>query len=153
MPSRSPRLLLDSNVIIDGLFSRFGLSKGVIALCTARTCRLVLAESVELDVKYNLRNLTTKAGGDSLLSDYEQFLRRARPLRVPLAESEQIDSNRNLIRHFSDVPVVLAAIDSKPDWLITRNREHFTNVVAAKIGIRIASPEEFFRYLTDLASF
>ena len=151
MRNRSPRLLLDSNVIIDGIFSRFGLSKSVIALCASRTCRLVLSKSVSLEVEYNLRKLASKVGSDRLLSDYQEFLRIARPSRVPIADTERIQSNRSLIRHFSDVPVVLAAIDSKPDWLITRNREHFTNEVSAKIGIRIASPEEFFRYLTNLA--
>ena len=150
MRNRSPRLLVDSNVIIDGIFSRFGQSKAVLALCAARTCRLILAECVVLEVEHNLRKLASKSGGERLLSDLQQFLHLARPVKVPIAEKERVVSNRNLIRHFSDVPVVLAAIDSEPDWLITRNREHFTNEVAANIGIRIASPEEFFRYLTAL---
>jgi len=145
--AKQPKLLLDSNILTDGLFSRFGLSKAVLALCAAKTCRLVLAEWVKIEVE---RNILKKAGSlsdedlDTLIDDYHGFLKLARPLTVPLADEPRIIEHRSIIRHFADVPVVLAAIDSGADWIITKNRDHFTDEVANKIGIRIASPSEFF---------
>jgi predicted nucleic acid-binding protein len=146
----NPRLLLDSNVITDGLFSRFGLSKSILALCAAKTCRMVLSEWVRIEVERNILKkigLVSEADAEELIDDYVAFLKLARPVTVPLAEESRVIANRSLIRHFADVPVVLAAIDSSPDWIITKNRDHFTNEVSKKIGIRIASPLEFFENL------
>jgi predicted nucleic acid-binding protein len=148
----SPKLLLDSNVITDGLFSRFGLSKSVLALCAAKTCKLVLSEWVRIEVE---RNILKQLGNlpenevEELIEDYQGFLKLARPVKIPLAEESHVVANRSLIRHFADVPVVLAAIDGQVDWLITRNRDHFTDEVSRKIRIRIASPGEFFSALIE----
>jgi hypothetical protein len=51
----------------------------------------------------------------------------------------------------ADVPVLLSAIASKPDWLLTHNTKHFTNAVAQRTGLRIATPADFFRILAALA--
>lgn len=151
MPA-SPKLLLDSNVLTDGLFSRFGLSKAVLALCASGTCKMVLSEWVKIEVE---RNILKKLGVLSeedvelIIEDYQGFLKLARPLKVPLPEEIRVIKNRSLIRHFADVPVVLAAMDLHADWIITKNRDHFTDEVAEKIGIKIASPIEFFTEMVD----
>lgn len=147
-----PKLLLDSNIITDGLFSRFGLSKSVLALCAAKTCKMVLSEWVRIEVE---RNILKKIGGiseedvEQIIEDYQGFLKLARPLVIPVAEESRVIKSRSLIRHFADVPVVLAAMDAGVDWLITRNRDHFTDEVARCIGIRIASPGEFFSAMIE----
>lgn len=148
----NPKLLLDSNVITDGLFSRFGLSKSILALCAAKTCKMVLSEWVRIEVERNILKKISRVSEvevKELIDDYVGFLKFARPVTVPLADESRVIANRSLIRHFADVPVVLAAIDSSPDWIITKNRDHFTNEVAKKIGIRIASPLEFFENLLE----
>lgn len=152
MKTRAPRLLLDSNVLTDGLVSRFGQSKAVLALCAAKTCRLVLPEIDRIEVERNLAKLSARLGENQIkkiLNDLNRFLELARPITVPLADQKRVDANRGLIRRLSDVPVVLAAIDSRPDWIITKNRDHFTDEVFTRIGIRIASPQEFFQALID----
>jgi hypothetical protein len=53
-----------------------------------------------------------------------------------------------LIRHGADVPVLLSAIRSKPDWLLTHNTEHFTMAIAQNTGLRIGTPRDFFADLT-----
>jgi hypothetical protein len=55
-----------------------------------------------------------------------------------------------LIRHAADVPVLLSAMASKPDWLLTHNTKHFTNAVAERAVLRIATPAEFFQALSIL---
>lgn len=150
--ANNPKLLLDSNILTDGLFNRFGLSKAILALCAAKTCRLVLSEWVRIEVE---RNILKKAGVidetevEQLIEDYQGFLKLARPIKIPLAEESRVIANRSLIRHFADVSVVLAAMDAEVDWLITRNRDHFTDEVARKIGVKIASPGEFFTTLIE----
>jgi hypothetical protein len=65
-------------------------------------------------------------------------------------EKTLVQSNRHLIRHAADVPVLLSAMSSKPDWLLTHNTKHFTQAVANRTGLRIATPVEFFRTLSSL---
>ena len=47
-----------------------------------------------------------------------------------------------------DVPVLLSAIASSPDWVLTHNTKHFTQAVAKRTGLRIATPVEFFQALS-----
>ena len=148
----APHLLLDSNIITGGLVSRFGQHRAILSLCAARTCRMVLAEYVQMEVERNLLkdvDRMTEAEADELIGDYEKLIRLTKPKRVPLPLSEDVLKNRHLIRHAADVPVIVSAINSRPDWIITNNRDHFTDEVAKKIGIRIASPAEFFRQLVE----
>lgn len=145
-----PRLFLDSNVITDGLVSRFGQSKAILSLCAAKTCRLVLADVVHSEIRKNLQNLANRFGEEHvtvLAGDFERFLSISRPIKVPPTSEQKLRESRHIISHAADVPVLLAAIDSKPDWLITKNRDHFTNSVAERTGLRIASPSEFFEIL------
>lgn len=150
MLTSKPRLFLDSNVITDGLVSRFGQSKAILSLCASKTCRLVLADVVHREVRRNIQNLIARFGEEAVSvmdEDFERFLSLSRPIVVPPTRKERLRESRHLIGHAADVAVLLAAIDSSPDWLITRNRDHFSNDVAQRTGLRIASPAEFFSHL------
>ncbi len=148
----APDLLLDSNIITGGLVSRFGQHRAILALCAARTCRMVLAEYVQMEVERNLLKHVDRLSEPEavqLISDYEKLISLTKPKRVPLPRLDDVIKNRHLIRHEADVPVIVSAINCRPDWIITNNRDHFTDEVARKIGIRIASPSEFFKQLIE----
>lgn len=152
--SRSNRahLFLDSNVLTGGLVSRWGLDKAVLALCAAKICRLVLAEAVREEVEENLlihAATLEQAVADQLLKDYDRLLRLTRPLIVPFPAESEILAARSLIRHLADVPVLVSAIKSKPDWLLTNNTKHFSPTVARRTGLRIGTPAEFFLALSQ----
>jgi len=53
-----------------------------------------------------------------------------------------------LIRHAADVPVLLSAIASRPDWLLSHITKHFTAAVALRSGLQIATPVEFFQVIS-----
>jgi Cys-tRNA synthase (O-phospho-L-seryl-tRNA:Cys-tRNA synthase) len=82
-----------------------------------------------------------------VLADYTTLLTLARPEWVPLPDVQDVVRARSLIRHAADVPVVLSALQSQPDWLLTHNTAHFTPAVAARTGLRIATPRTFFQTL------
>jgi hypothetical protein len=69
---------------------------------------------------------------------------------VPPPPEADVARSRSLIRHAADVPVLLSAIRSRPDWLLTHNQRHFTPAVARRTKLRIATPGEFFRILAAL---
>jgi hypothetical protein len=87
---------------------------------------------------------------DKLIDDYRRLIRLTNPQVIPYPEMDLVRSSRRLIRHESDVPVLLSAMASKPDWLLTHNTKHFTKAVAQRSGLRIATPGEFFRTLSAL---
>jgi predicted nucleic acid-binding protein len=147
------RLFLDSNVLTGGIVSPWGLDKAVLSLCAANVCRLVLAEVVRDEVEENLllhAEALPSSEAEKLIEAYRGLVKLTKPELVAYPALEQVRSNRHLIRHEADVPVLLSAIASKPDWLLTHNSKHFTPAVAARTGLRIATPVEFFRTLARL---
>jgi hypothetical protein len=135
-------------VLTGGIVSSWGLDKATISLCAARVCQLVLAEVVRSEVEKNLlfhAERLSWADADQLIEEYQSLLRLTHPEVVPHPDADLIRTSRHLIRHFSDVPVLLSAMASKPDWLLTHNTKHFTAAAAQRTSLRIATPLQFFR--------
>jgi predicted nucleic acid-binding protein len=146
-------LFLDSNVLLGGIVADWGLDKAVLSLCAAKIARLVLAEAVRDEAEENLlihaqRFPALDAG--KLVGDYRRLIELASPEIIPYPDVETVRRGRNLIRHEADVPVLLSAVAAQPDWLLTHNTKHFTPAVAQRTGLRIATPNQFFRTLAAL---
>ncbi len=136
-----------------GIVSSWGLDKAVLALCAAKVCRLVLAEVVRDEVEENLllhAEHLRSIDADQLLEDHRRLIKLTNPELVPYPDKDQVRASRHLIRHVADVPVLLSAMASKPDWLLTHNKKHFTKTVAQRTSLRITTPAEFFRALSAL---
>jgi predicted nucleic acid-binding protein len=147
------RLFLDSNVLTGGIVSPWGLDKATLSLCAARVCKLVLAAVVRDEVEENLllhAQRLPAIDADQLIEDYRRLIKLTNPEVVPYPNADTVRARRHLIRHAADVPVLLSAIASKPDWLLTHNTKHFTKAVARQTSLRIATPAEFFRTLSAL---
>ncbi len=150
---RRIRLFLDSNVLTAGIVSPWGLDKAVLSICAARVCRLVLAEVVREEVEENLllhAEHLPALDADDLIGDYRRLIKLTDPEEIARPERALVHSSRHLIRHETDVPMLLSAIACKPDWLLTHNTKHFTPAVAKRTGLRIATPADFFRTLSSL---
>jgi predicted nucleic acid-binding protein len=150
---RRIRLFLDSNVLTGGIVSPWGLDKATLSLCAAKVCRLVLAEVVRDEVEENLllhAERVSAIDAEQLIEDYRHLIKLTNPEIIPYPDNDLVHLNRHLIRHAADVPVLLSAMDSKPDWLLTHSAKHFTNAVAQRTSLRIATPAEFFRALSTL---
>jgi predicted nucleic acid-binding protein len=150
---RRIRLFLDSNVLTGGIVSAWGLDKAILSLCAAKVCRLVLAEVVRDEVEENLllhAERLPEIDADQLIEDYRRLIKLTNPEVVPYPDKDLVRSNRHLIRHAADVPVLLSAVAGKPDWLLAHNTKHFTKAVAERTALRIATPAEFFKALSTL---
>jgi len=146
-------LFLDSNVFTGGIVSPWGLDKATLSLCAAKVCKLVLAEVVRDEVEENLlvhAERLPSRDAETLIEDYHRLVKLTDPELVPYLEKDLVRSSRHLIRHESDVPVLLSAMASKPDWLLTHNTRHFTKAVARRTSLPIATPAEFFRALSSV---
>ena len=150
---RRIRLFLDSNVLTAGIVSQWGLDKAVLSICAARVCKLALAEVVRDEVEENLllhAERLPALDADVLIEDYRRLFKLTDPEVIGRPERALVHASRHLIRHEADVPVLLSAMASRPDWLLTHNTKHFTSAVTKRTGLRIATPAEFFRTLSSL---
>lgn len=150
---RRIRLFLDSNVLTGGIVSPWGLDKAALSLCAARVCRLLLAEVVRDEVEENLllhAERLPALEADKLIEHYRRLIKLMQPEMIPYPAESLVRSSRHLIHHEADVPVLLSAIVAKPDWFLTHNTKHFTQVLAKRTGVRIATPKQFFRTLSSL---
>jgi hypothetical protein len=136
-----------------GIVSSWGLDKATLSLCAARLCKLVLAEVVRDEVEENLlhhaQRVPARENG-RVIEHYRRLIALTHPEVVPYPSATLVHASRHLIRHASDVPVLLSAMASKPDWLLTHNTKNFTLAVGKRAALRIATPAEFFRTLSSL---
>jgi hypothetical protein len=124
-----------------------------LSLCAAKVCKLVLAEVVCDEVEQNLMlhaERLPQLDSDQLKKDYRRLIKLTNPELVPYPAENLVRSSRHLIRHAADVPVLLSAMASQPDWLLTHNTKHFTKTVAERSSLRIATPAEFFKALSAI---
>jgi hypothetical protein len=135
-----------------GIVSPWGLDKATLSLCAAGVCRLVLAEVVGDEAEENLLLHAARLqsiDADQLIEDY-RLIKLTNPELVPYPDTKLVRSSQHLIRHQADVPVLLSAMESKPDGLLTHHAKHFTRAVACRTALRIATPGEFFRTFSAL---
>lgn len=141
------RVFPDSNVLVEGIFAPWSNARAILILARARAFQLVLSPYVELEVERALLKKLAEdpIEGSRLIDDYALALRLLSPERAERATQDEIEAHRSLIRHVNDLPVLVSAIKSRPDWLVTSNVEHFTQEVAARTGLRIVTPHQFLR--------
>lgn len=154
-PAPPLRLFLDSGVIIDGCFGRWGASKAVLVLTTMRASyTVVLAEAIEREVQRvvarKLAMLSADEARDAAAS-VAGWLNRVRIERHRLPTAAEITQHRLLVlpvlKHVNDLPGVVTAIQAQPDWVISANPEHWSPALGARIGLRVVTPLEFLRQL------
>jgi predicted nucleic acid-binding protein len=145
--SGPPRVFIDSNVLIEGLFAPWSAARAVLILARVRLFRILLSPYVEFEVERALlaRLESDKIDGSRLIDDYARALKLLDPERLDRISREEFNAHRHSIRHLNDVPVLVTAIKARPDWLVTSNTEHFNADVMSRTGLRIVTPHEFLR--------
>ncbi len=133
---------------MEGLACPWSNSHGLLILARS-LFTIVLDEIVQEETERALhRKLQTGYRGD-LLADYRGLMQRLVVERVPHVSRKEFEQARPWIRHQNDVPVLAAAVQAKPDWLLTANTSdgHFDASASDRTGIRTATPKEFLALL------
>jgi len=140
MAKRIVRVFLDSNVILSGLLSDKGAPRTILDLLT-----LKLPFPVGSTGRYNLieieRNLEKKMSG--ILSVYRRYLPKLNLKIIPLPRREELREFSEKIAN-KDVPVLVSAIQSKADFLVTGDKQHFQKLKSpGDYSFKIVFPSEF----------
>lgn len=152
MPKTENRLLFaDSNVFIEDLFIKDSAASVIMDMVAAGsyricTCKTVI-EDVERTILHKLRNGSEDL--DQIIADWHkartetrlEVLADAPPDLVRKIFAEYLP----LMRHRNDIPILACALEARPYVVLSGNREHFNDKVAAKAGIPMLSCEEFLQ--------
>ena len=145
---RDLRLFLDAGVIVEGCSGEWGFAKAVLILATLRPrYTIVLAEQIAREVasaESRKWRISSPAEAATFASNLAGWFARVRLERLPSSANSAIERARLTIllalRHLNDLPAVVAAMEAQPDWVISTNRAHWNDDLAARSGLRIATP-------------
>ena len=140
MGKKVVRVFLDSNVILSGLLSERGAPRILLDLLSLRLPFLIGSTG-----RYNLieieRNLKNKM--PSLLFLYKAYLPKLNLKVIPLPRPEDIRDFSGQIAE-KDIPVLISAIRSKADFLVTGDKQHFGKMKELdKYPFHVLTPSEF----------
>ena len=140
MGKKVVRVFLDSNVILSGLLSERGAPRIILDLLSLRLPFLIGSTG-----RYNLieieRNLKNKMA--SLLFLYKAYLPKLNLKVIPLPRPEDIRDFSGQIAE-KDIPVLISAIRSKADFLVTGDKQHFGKMKELdKYPFHVLTPSEF----------
>lgn len=134
-----PRILLflDSSALIAGIISDQGAARALLLLSEQDKLNVTVSEQVITETE---RNLARKA--PRTLPFAREFILRAHIRIVQDPQAVDVHQHMDWIRHTSDVPILLAAMLVKADFLVTLNTRHFVDdpKVAQRSGLLIGTP-------------
>lgn len=142
-------LFLDSSALFAGIVSASGASRALLLLAESNNITITISEQVVTETE---RAIARKV--PSAINDFREAIlaSKARILRDP--SPEDVMAHSELISHPADVPIVLAAMQDKVDYLVTLNRVHFIDdpTVSQRSGLRIGTPGDALGWVREQIS-
>jgi len=141
-----PNIFLDSSALIAGAISESGAAHALLQLGETEDILLTVSEMVLVESE---RSVAKKSPDN--LSDLRRLIKIANLRIVGDPSKKMIAANLYLIKDPNDVPILLAAMKAKVDFLATHNRKHFLEdpKVAEKSGLRIGTPGDALAWIRE----
>ena len=140
-------IFLDSSALIAGAISESGAAHILLNLGESQDIVLTVSELVILESE---RSMAKKA--PSNLNDLRSLIKSSNLRIVENPSREEVEANLYLINDPpNDVPILIAAMKAKVDYLATHNRKHFLDdpEVAERSGLRIGTPGDVLAWLRE----
>ena len=139
-------IFLDSSALVAGAISESGAAHVLLNLGESRDILLTVSELVILESE---RSMAKNA--PSNLNDLRSLIKSSNLRIVDNPSREEVEANLYLINDPYDVPVLLAAMKAKVDYLATHNRKHFLDdpTVSEKSGLRMGTPGDVLAWLRE----
>ena len=139
-------IFLDSSALIAGVISENGAAHVLLQLGET--------EDVSLKISEFVFNETTRSIGRKSPENLENVQKEIEKARIVILQDpshEEIQANLYLMEDPDDVPILLAAIKAKVDYLATHDHKHFLNdpKVAEKAGIKIGTPGDVLAWIRE----
>ena len=133
----APDLFFDSSALFAGVVSADGASRALLLLAEAGQIAITISEQVIAETERAVARKIPRA-----LPDFREALRATGMRIIPDPSPDEIAAHEGLVAHQPDIPIVVAAMQVKTDYLVTLNRHHFLHdpSVAARSQLRIGTP-------------
>jgi len=139
-------IFLDSSALIAGAISDSGAAHVLLNLGESQDIVLTVSELVIIESE---RAMAKKA--PSNLNDLRSLIKSSNLRIVDNPAKEEVEANLYLINDPNDVPILLAAMKARVDYLVTHNRKHFLDdpKVTEISGLRIGTPSDVLAWLRE----
>ena len=136
------RIFLDANVYFAGMFSIKGASAVILELARREKITVYASRLALREAERNLR----KKSSTAILKNYHRFLQKTK-IHIVRPPDERLFRPYDECIHPKDLPVLVAAMQSGADYLVTLDRRHFmTPAVLSKVkAVRILSSGDFLK--------
>ena len=145
----NPNLFLDSSALFAGIVSARGGARALLQLTESGHITVTISEQVVAETE---RAIARKV--PSAINDLRQAILASKAQIVRDPSLADVMAHSKLISHPADVPILLAAMQVKTDYLVTLNRRHFIDDpnVAQRSGLRIGTPGEALNWVREQIS-
>jgi predicted nucleic acid-binding protein len=139
-------IFLDSSALIAGAISETGAAHVLLQIGESEDILLTVSEMVIVESE---RSVAKKSPRN--LNDLRKLIKTAKLRIVNDPSRKEVEANLDLIEDPNDVPILLAAMKAKVDYLATHNRRHFLDdpKVAERAGIRIGTPGDVLAWIRE----
>lgn len=139
-------IFLDSSALIAGVLSATGAAHALLMFGEDESILLTVSEWVVIESEEALSRKSPKnikALRNSLVASKFQV--------VPDPSNKEIQANLYLMDDPDDVPILLAAINAKVDYLVTHDRKHSLDdsKVAERSGLKIGTPGDVLAWIRE----
>lgn len=139
----------DSSALIAGIVSAQGAARALLLLAEDEKILITVSEQVIVEVERNIARKAAKALPFARQLILATNLRIVRDPPVDLVR-ERLD----WIHHPADVPILVAAVQARVDFLVTLNTWHFLDdpAVAERSRLRIGTPGDALAWVRNQLS-
>lgn len=140
------KVFLDSSAVIAGIISASGAARVLLVMSENGQIETFISEHVIVESERSLARKVPLA-----LPEFRQAIKDANPKIVHNPTPQEIEENLYLIADRNDVPILLAAMKAKVDYLATHNRKHFLDdpKVAERSGLKIGTPGDVLAWIRE----
>ncbi|MCC7119727.1 MAG: PIN domain-containing protein [Anaerolineales bacterium] len=139
-------IFLDSSALMAGVISETGAAHALLQLGEAEDILLIISELV---LNETTRSVAKKSADN--LEDVQKEIRKAKITIIKNPSRYEVQANLYLIEDPDDVPILLAAVKAKVDYLATHDKKHFLNdpKVEERAGIKIGTPKDVLDWIRE----
>ena len=141
-----PDLFLDSSALFAGVVSAHGAARALLSLGEAGLVTVTVSEQVVAETERAVARKVPRA-----LGHYREVLRSSGLRIVRDPAPEEVQAHQGIVAHRADVPIVVAAMKARVDYLVSFDRRHFVGDpgVADRSGLRIGTPGDALAWVRE----
>lgn len=145
MSRKSPKIFLDTSVIIAAIMSPNGGARLLFHLAHANAIHLFVGTGVLREAEEVLRRKAPQH-----IITLAQFLDMGKVEISPAPTEKQEEEASSLLEYEPDADILAQAIAANPNWLASHDKEHFLgNRLLYKLAFTIGTPGDIIAWLRE----